>query len=274
MAVAAIRLRKFFRYARTSCNTSGFSIEATSYALQDAKDGEDVSRHFSYYAWEGGAGSLRWKHEVRQQPFERLVTSCTRRTLWELIQRIRRQLRRSQALMRPTCSQSWGSVLPAAKCKGLSKTAAEAHKLTMLQGNDFHWDGAELAEQLLLQSEPVAPADAPCSVPLQGKDFHRDAAELAEQLIPQHNYRLDAASLAGRHYGQASCREYRGSVLRSMPHRCALSEPENPLSCQRPANHRCVHRHMAAVTDVYAPHAPRIEDYRELTFVQTTIQAL
>ena len=28
----------------------------------------DVSRHFSYYAWEGGAGSLRWKHEVRQNP--------------------------------------------------------------------------------------------------------------------------------------------------------------------------------------------------------------
>jgi hypothetical protein len=37
--------------------------------LQDAKDGVDVSRHFSYYAWEGGAGSLRWKHEVLQSPY-------------------------------------------------------------------------------------------------------------------------------------------------------------------------------------------------------------
>lgn len=54
----------------------------------------------------------------------------------------------------------------------------------------------------------------------QGQDFHRDAAQLAEQVIPQHNYRLDAAALAGRHYGQVSCRDFRTSVLRSMPHRC------------------------------------------------------
>ncbi len=58
----------------------------------------------------------------------------------------------------------------------------------------------------------------------QGQDFHRDAAALAEQVIPQHNYRLDAASLAGRHYGQASCRDFRGSVLRSLPHRWARRE--------------------------------------------------
>ena len=32
--------------------------------LDNAADGVDVSRHFSYYAWEGGAGEIRWKHEV------------------------------------------------------------------------------------------------------------------------------------------------------------------------------------------------------------------
>ena len=35
----------------------------------DAKDGAargvDTSRHFSYYAFEGKTGVLRWKHEVR-----------------------------------------------------------------------------------------------------------------------------------------------------------------------------------------------------------------
>lgn len=36
--------------------------------LQDLElgaDGVDISRHFSYYAWEGASGELRWKHEVR-----------------------------------------------------------------------------------------------------------------------------------------------------------------------------------------------------------------
>jgi len=31
-------------------------------------DGLDLSRHFSYYAFEGQSGTLRWKHEVRTQP--------------------------------------------------------------------------------------------------------------------------------------------------------------------------------------------------------------
>jgi hypothetical protein len=26
--------------------------------------GVDTSRHFSYYAFDGGSGALRWKHEV------------------------------------------------------------------------------------------------------------------------------------------------------------------------------------------------------------------
>ena len=53
----------------------------------DAKDGAargvDMSRHFSYYAFEGKTGVLRWKHEVRSashisaQPCrERTVRIC------------------------------------------------------------------------------------------------------------------------------------------------------------------------------------------------------
>lgn len=55
----------------------------------------------------------------------------------------------------------------------------------------------------------------------QGEDFHRDSAAQSEQVTPQHNYRLDAAALAGRHFGETSCRNYRRSVLQSMPHRWA-----------------------------------------------------
>jgi len=53
----------------------------------------------------------------------------------------------------------------------------------------------------------------------ESKDFHRDAEQLAQVLIPQHNYRLDAAELNTRHYGEVSCRDYRESVLGAMPHR-------------------------------------------------------
>ena len=36
--------------------------------------------------------------------------------------------------------------------------------------------------------------------------------------MPQHNYRLDAAALAERRFGEVSCRDYRESVLRVLPH--------------------------------------------------------
>jgi hypothetical protein len=36
--------------------------------------------------------------------------------------------------------------------------------------------------------------------------------------IPQHNYRLEAVSLAERRFGEVSCREYRESILRVLPH--------------------------------------------------------
>ena len=39
--------------------------------------------------------------------------------------------------------------------------------------------------------------------------------------MPQHRAILDAKSLEGRHHGQATCRDYRGSVLNALPHRHA-----------------------------------------------------
>lgn len=53
----------------------------------------------------------------------------------------------------------------------------------------------------------------------ESADFHLDTDSLADQLVPQHQYKLDAAALAGRHFGEASCREYRESVLEVLPHR-------------------------------------------------------
>lgn len=54
----------------------------------------------------------------------------------------------------------------------------------------------------------------------QGADFHRDLHGLAEQVVPQHHLRLDAQSLSNVHFGEASCRDFRDSVLRALPHRC------------------------------------------------------
>eukprot|EP00803_Ostreobium_quekettii_P002515 evm.model.scf_113.4 EVM.evm.TU.scf_113.4 scf_113:72029-79810(+) len=52
----------------------------------------------------------------------------------------------------------------------------------------------------------------------EGTDFHRGMQQLADQMIPQHNYRLTAESLVGRHFSEVSCRDYRESVLRVLPH--------------------------------------------------------
>ncbi|GLI67342.1 hypothetical protein VaNZ11_011416 [Volvox africanus] len=49
-------------------------------------------------------------------------------------------------------------------------------------------------------------------------DFHKDLSELGGELTPQNNYRLDASKLDGRHFGEASCRDYRESVLHVLPH--------------------------------------------------------
>ena len=56
----------------------------------------------------------------------------------------------------------------------------------------------------------------------EGLDFHKDAAHLQDNTIPQHNHRLEAEHLAARQYGEASCRDFRESVLAAMPHRRAI----------------------------------------------------
>lgn len=50
-------------------------------------------------------------------------------------------------------------------------------------------------------------------------DFHRNTGELVDQVIPQHNFRLDANSLEGKHYSEVACREFRESVVATLPHR-------------------------------------------------------
>lgn len=50
------------------------------------------------------------------------------------------------------------------------------------------------------------------------KSFHKDLEELQNELVPQNNYRLDAERLNSRHFGEASCRDFRESVLFALPH--------------------------------------------------------
>lgn len=49
-------------------------------------------------------------------------------------------------------------------------------------------------------------------------DFHRDPESAAHATTPQHNYKLDAASLNTRHFGEHECRDYRRSVIEALPH--------------------------------------------------------
>lgn len=39
-----------------------------------------------------------------------------------------------------------------------------------------------------------------------------------QETIPQHNYRLDAAALEAKRFGEVSCRDYREAILRNLPH--------------------------------------------------------
>jgi hypothetical protein len=72
----------------------------------------------------------------------------------------------------------------------------------------------------------------------ESADFHRDADALAEGLSPQHNYRLDATALVGRHYGEVECREYREAVLAALPHAWA-----RPADTRLHLAHWAKHRH-------------------------------
>ena len=54
----------------------------------------------------------------------------------------------------------------------------------------------------------------------QGADFHRDTERLSQQLLPALDFRMDAAALEARHFGEVACRDFRESVLAVLPHRC------------------------------------------------------
>lgn len=69
-----------------------------------------------------------------------------------------------------------------------------------------------------LIQQPHICSSRSCSVFSQGTDFHKDMDAAANRLTPQHNYRLTAEEMAGRHFGELSCREFRDSVLKSLPH--------------------------------------------------------
>jgi len=94
------------------------------------------------------------------------------------------------------------------------------------QGQDFHRDVGDLADlkKMLIHRgrtsiEMWGTWRTLKNVGSQGQDFHRDVGDLADVLLPQHNYRLDAKSAEGRHYGEVACKEFWESVLRVMPHR-------------------------------------------------------
>ncbi|KAL3153753.1 hypothetical protein ABBQ32_013344 [Trebouxia sp. C0010 RCD-2024] len=51
-----------------------------------------------------------------------------------------------------------------------------------------------------------------------GSNFQTDAGQLQDRTVPQHDHRLHAEHLAARQHGEASCRDFKASVLASMPH--------------------------------------------------------
>ena len=55
--------------------------------------------------------------------------------------------------------------------------------------------------------------------PVQVADFHRDSAQLREQLVPQHDPRMQAEDFLVREFGEVSCRDYRESILATLPHK-------------------------------------------------------
>lgn len=72
--------------------------------------------------------------------------------------------------------------------------------------------------EVILQHEPPMVLLAV----VQGTDFHRDTERMAEELMPALDFRMDAAALEARHFGEVACRDFRESVLAVLPHRCAL----------------------------------------------------
>lgn len=134
--------------------------------------GIDLSRHFSYFAYEGGSGQWRWNHEV-------------------------------------VGGKTGGSHVH-------QRGAVCVHSIIIMKGSipsEAHrrsWACAALHRRVACMP--------PTTHAHQGTDFHKDMDAAANRLTPQHNYRLTAEEMAGRHFGELSCREFRDSVLRSLPH--------------------------------------------------------
>lgn len=80
----------------------------------------------------------------------------------------------------------------------------------------------------------------------ESSDFHRDTDSMADTLVPQHHYKLDAASLSARHFGEVSCKEFRESVLEVLPHRWT-SRTDTRFALAHFARHR--HRSMLGGDD-------------------------
>lgn len=104
---------------------------------------------------------------------------------------------------------------------------ALARRVRSHDSSDFHLDTEALADQLVPQHQYKVrrprrlphppPTSSPRPSPRLQPALRRAAA--ADAPLPAAAAQLDAASLAGRHFGEASCREYRESVLEVLPHR-------------------------------------------------------
>ncbi|KAJ7513865.1 hypothetical protein O6H91_23G017300 [Diphasiastrum complanatum] len=86
-------------------------------------------------------------------------------------------------------------------------------------------------------------------------DFLRDASS-SLKLIPQHNYRLDASHLDGRHYGEVECREFRESILGVMPHRWERREDTRFELANFQKHKRNTHKRIASSKNSLPSHKP------------------
>jgi hypothetical protein len=83
------------------------------------------------------------------------------------------------------------------------------------------------------------------------EDFHRDLRTLEKDIVPQHHPTLDASAMAaaeGRHFGEASCREFRESVVAALaasPHRWTHRE-DTTFALARFEHHKTAQRREAA----------------------------
>ena len=163
----------------------------------EGSDDVDLSRHFSYYAFEGQSGISRWKHEV--STIYMRTDQCAQ-VVWgmmgdDLTMKCHQSSRWSAGMVPTILFKSHMHTQQAPKSSCVASTCS-------LSAMGF----CELAES----TEGAL---------VQGMDFHRDAEALKNEVVPQHNFKLTANHLEARHYGEVACRDFRESVLAVMPHR-------------------------------------------------------